>query len=1196
MSRSLRVREDCIEATKQTLKRCGYRSQRALAEEFDYALATVNSFLNGKAVDFSTFIELCSALSIHWQDIADLGIDQPDLTSGRTAAAKFSSSPVPGAAQHPRQQDWGDSPDASQFYGRETELSILKDWVLHQRCRLIAILGMGGIGKTSLAGKLAEQIQDEFDYLIWKSLRNSPPIQEILADLILFLSNKQKETLPEKLDGQIYAVIDYLRQSRCLIVLDNAESVMQSSHHDSEPPLAAGSYLPGYEGYGQLLRCVSETVHQSCLLLTSREKPRGLAVRETLSSPLRSLQLQGLVAPVTQNLLADKGIILCEASLTYLNTYYSGNPLALKIVATTIQELFGGDVDQFLKLNPSIFGDISDLLAQHFDRLSEPEKQVMYQLAVNLDWVSMADLHQDLVPPPSYADLLNTLESLNRRSLIEVQSARFNLQPVVAEYTRDRLITELLTEIITTDLHWFRRQPIIKAQADDYLRQAQVRILLSPLAEKLLHQLGTQAEISHCLKGVLAQLRRDPPGQPGYGGGNVFNLIWQLQLDMSQFDFSGLAVWQAHLPSALLQNVNFTRADLSRSSFAHTLGTVFTAALSPDESLVAVSLDNAVALWRVTDGKPTMVLKGHTGWVVSVAFCPNQVNASTEAGEPLLLATGSHDHTVRLWDIATGQCINTLRGHRSWIQVVTFSADGRYLASGANDNAIRLWEVSTGRCVQVLQGHGGKVLWVAFTPDGQFLISAGADQTVRRWQVNTGDCHDSWDIAINWMLSIALSPDGKTLATGSNGKSVRLWDLSTGSCLQLLPYNAFVWSLAYSPDGQQLITAAEDGTVRLWDVLTGNCIKILPDHHQRVWLVGLGDRGYHLVTTGDDLTLRLWNLETGRCLKSIKAYSNTVYALALVPSRKLLVSSHEDNLIRFWPLAQERTFSPLKAHSKLVTAIAFNPSGNLLATGSDDHTLKLWDVDTVTCLRTFSGHTGWVTSVAFDPIHGVLASSSHDRSVRLWDTETGECLAVLDGHIQRVRQVVFHPQGIWLASASDDQTILLWDRSDGTIDRPLQGHSAEVTTVDFSPDGRVLCSGSDDGCVKFWDIETGECQQTLAVSKRRIRKVVFSPDGHFLAGAGDEGSIYLWDSATCEVIQIFKAHEKPIRALVFNQDGSTLFSGGNDGAIKQWQVPGGPCDRTLLAAGPYEGMRIAGVTGLSTAEKHTLLALGAIEE
>ena len=1196
MSRSLRIREDCVEATKQKLKRCGYRSQRALAEEFDYALATVNSFLNGKAVDFSTFVELCNALSIHWQDIADLGNDQPDLTSGITADSKLSSTRGPRSAQRPRQQDWGDSLDVSQFYGRETELSRLEDWVLHQKCRLIAILGMGGIGKTSLAGKLAEQVQDEFDYLIWRSLRNSPPIQELLADLILFLSNKQPETRPETLDGQIYAVIDYLRQSRCLIVLDNAESVLQSSHPDSQSSLPAGRYLPGYEGYGQLLRCISETPHQSCLVFTSREKPRGLAVKESVSSPLRSLQLHGLVAPVAQTLLADKGIILGEASLTYLNTHYSGNPLALKIVATTIQELFGGDVDQFLELGPSIFGDILDLLGQHFDRLSESEKQIMYQLAVGLEWISLADLRQDLVPPPVYADLLNTLESLGRRSLIEVQSARFNLQPVVAEYARHRLMTELLAELIETDLHWFKRQAIIKAQADDYLRQAQARVLLQPLAERLLYQLGTQVEVAHCLANALAELKHDPPRQPGYGGGNVFNLIWQLQLDMSQFDFSELAVWQAHLPSALLQNVNFTQADLSRSSFDHTLGTVFTAALSPDESLVAVSLDNTVALWNVSDGKQTVVLSGHTGWVVSVAFQPGQAAAKTEADEFPLLATGSRDHTVRLWDAATGQCVKTLGGHSSWVQVVAFSADGRYLASGANDNTIRLWEVATGQCVQVFQGHTRKVLWVAFTPDGQSLISAGDDQTVKRWRVDTGDCHDSWDIAINWMLSIALSPDGKTLATGSDGKSVRVWDLNTGSCLQILPYTAFVWALAYSPDGRQLITAAEDGTIRIWDGLSGDCVKILPDHHQRVWLVGLGSLGQRLVSVGDDLTLRLWDLQTGRCLKSIKAYSNTIYALALAPSRRLLASSHEDNLIRFWPLAGEGACTPLKAHRKLVTALAFNPEGNRLATGSDDHTIQLWDVDTTTCTRTFSGHRGWVTSVAFDPMHSVLASSSHDKSVRLWDMETGECLAVLEGHSQRVRQVVFHPWGTWLASAGDDKTILLWDRSDGAIYRTLQGHSAAVTTVDFSPDGRLLGSGSDNGCVKVWDITTGICQQTLSVSTRRIRKVVFSPDDKYLAGAGDEGSIYLWDTATHKVIKTVKAHGKPIRALVFDQDSSSLFSGSNDGAIKQWRMPSGQCDRTLLAARPYEGMRIGGVTGLSAAEKHTLLALGAIEE
>lgn len=184
-------------------------------------------------------------------------------------------------------QDWADAVDVSIFHGRAAELATLKQWIVRDRCRLVALLGMGGIGKTALAVKLAQQVEDEFEYIIWRSLRNAPPVKEILAELLQFLSKQQPTDLPETVEGRILRLIEYLRTARCLLVLDNVESILQAGER-------TGGYREGYSGYGQLLRCVAETTHQSCLILNSREKPRGLAAKEGETLPVRSLQLTGL--------------------------------------------------------------------------------------------------------------------------------------------------------------------------------------------------------------------------------------------------------------------------------------------------------------------------------------------------------------------------------------------------------------------------------------------------------------------------------------------------------------------------------------------------------------------------------------------------------------------------------------------------------------------------------------------------------------------------------------------------------------------------------------------------------------------------------------------------------------------------------------------------------------------------------------
>ena len=127
------------------------------------------------------------------------------------------------------QIDWGEATDVSFFWGRTLELAQLKDWILQEKCRVVALLGMGGIGKTSLSVKLTQHIQDEFEYVIWRSLRNAPPLSEILADLLQFFSNEQSLKLPSDVYRQISHLIELLRASRCLIILDNAESILQEN-------------------------------------------------------------------------------------------------------------------------------------------------------------------------------------------------------------------------------------------------------------------------------------------------------------------------------------------------------------------------------------------------------------------------------------------------------------------------------------------------------------------------------------------------------------------------------------------------------------------------------------------------------------------------------------------------------------------------------------------------------------------------------------------------------------------------------------------------------------------------------------------------------------------------------------------------------------------------------------------------------
>jgi hypothetical protein len=217
--------------------------------------------------------------------------------------APQSTPPAPMAVP-PRRDDWGDAPEVAAIYGREDELAALARWVGEERCRLVALLGMSGIGKTALAARLAQDLASQFAAVFWRSLRNALPFEEWLGAAIRFLSGQQQTTLPESLDGRLALLLALLRAQHCLLVLDNCETV-----------LASGALDSGYrEGYGALLRTLGEASHQSLLLLTSREQPPELAMLAGEQAAVRSLRLSGLDEGASQALLQDRRLTGGSAS------------------------------------------------------------------------------------------------------------------------------------------------------------------------------------------------------------------------------------------------------------------------------------------------------------------------------------------------------------------------------------------------------------------------------------------------------------------------------------------------------------------------------------------------------------------------------------------------------------------------------------------------------------------------------------------------------------------------------------------------------------------------------------------------------------------------------------------------------------------------------------------------------------------
>jgi WD40 repeat protein len=1044
-----------------------------------------------------------------------------------------------------RKIDWGEAIDVSVFFGRTRELETLARWMGKDRCRLISMIGIGGVGKTTLSIKITQQVESNFTSVIWRSLRDAPPIHEFLLNLIQFFSEQPVvgKDIPESVPDKITLLINCLRASRCLVIFDNIESLMCDDNR-------AGICADEYQEYDQLFERLAASEHQSCVLLTTREKPQAVIPFEGETSPVRSLKLDGLQEQEGEAILQQKGLKGSAAELANLVERYNGNPLALKIVGTTIRDLFESDITSFLRQDMVIFGDINELLNQQFRRLLNIENRIMYWLAINREPITLEQLQADLVDSSTQPKLIDGLESLVRRCLIEKaeysagdDSVRFTLQSVVMEYVTNKLIQEICQEINTQEIELFRFYALVKATAKDYIKEAQKRLILESLIARLLDLLGCQGNIEQRLLQLKSTLQSTSPNQTGYVAGNILNLLCYLETDLTGVDFSNLCIWQADLQNVCLHDVSFQNSNFAKTVFRETFGGVLSVAFSLDGQYLATGDTNGeIRLRKVADGQQTLIYKGHTNWVTSLAFSQDGTT----------LASSSIDYTVKLWDVATGQCFKTFTEHDDEVWSVVFSPDGNWLASGSDDCTVKLWNIDTSECIRTFQEHTSWVSSVTFSLDGQNLLSGSDDCTVKLWNIDTSECIRTFYGHQDGIRSITISPDGNWLASGSEDQTVRLWNIDTSECIRTFHrHSNEVYSVAFSPKGDLIASSSFDQTVRLWNIDTSECIRTFHGHTSWIFSIVFNPKGDLIASGSFDQTVKLWNLRTSECRKTFCGHTNQIFS------------------------------------------VAFSPDGRTLASGSHDRTVRLWDVSTGQVLQTFQGHSAAVRSVAFSPDGLTLASSSDDRTVRLWNVSTGQVLQTFQGHSAAVWSVAFSPDGLTLASAALDHKIRLWNVTTGECKSTLKDHNNWVLSVAFSTDNELLSSSSYDGTIKLWRVKTGECYETWQENTGWLKSIAFSPDTQILANSSSDYTVKLWNINTNECCGILKGHTGRVWSVAISPSNQILASSGDDETIRLWNITTGKCFKSLKSHKPYERTNIKGVTGLTEGAIATLQALGA---
>ncbi len=580
--------------------------------------------------------------------------------------------------------------------------------------------------------------------------------------------------------------------------------------------------------------------------------------------------------------------------------------------------------------------------------------------------------------------------------------------------------------------------------------------------------------------------------------------------------------------------------------------------LHPNGRHILTSGDNRAVLWDLDTGNVLQTYEGHTDKVASAAFSPDGKQILTNAGR-----------TAILWDLTSGRQVRRFRDVNG---KVAFSPDGRRLAIGET-----FWDAASGKSLGTVGGRFN-VMALQFSPDSQQILLGGYRSTEGG---NRGEAQ-LWDVATRQLVrtfqgstqrrveTLAFSADGKRIATGTpawgrdpgeteNNYAAELiiWETSTGRKLRTFPrLSSDPRCLVFTPDGRGLFGQAEEEAVVLWDVENGQELQRFVEEGLQSALV-YPDGQKVLVSANED-GVSWWDPATGAKLREFlfqRRGMSTIESLAVSPDgRQVLVGDRNHHLMVWNSVRGERQFV-LAGNGECAT---FSPDGRFILAGGpgDGKKTCLWDAETSEQVRTFAGHTERVKAVAFSPDGRQILTGSIDKTAILWDAQSGEKLRTFSGHEFHCSDVDFLPDGKHVLTTSGKGTEL-WEIASGQRVRTFREASGTDQTAVVSPNGRVLLTEGNNYSVLLWDVASGRKLQRLSGPRSNLGAAAFRHDGRqVIIGLWDHTAI-LWDLVTEKKLRVFRGHAGHVDAVAFSPNGDYVLTGSADGVVRLCDVATG---------------------------------------
>lgn len=508
--------------------------------------------------------------------------------------------------------------------------------------------------------------------------------------------------------------------------------------------------------------------------------------------------------------------------------------------------------------------------------------------------------------------------------------------------------------------------------------------------------------------------------------------------------------------------------------------------------------------------------------------------------------------------------IGTMKGHENGVRTLAFAPTGKMVATGSYDKTIKLWNLDSRREVESLTGHADTVYGVRFSPDGRMLASCSADRSIKLWDVASRKELTSFREQEKTVYALEFTGDGKSLVSGGGDGSVRRWDLKGNTVWTKNPHTNYVRSVAISPDGTVVASGSWDGTVKVLDIVSGEEKAMYQKYGRRIYSVAFSPNGQWLAIAGELGAVHLWEWKkAGSYVPSFGQYAAWVSAVAFNPTGTRIASSSSDGSIQIWDAGTYEKLATLKGHEDWVSSVAFSPDGATLASAGWDKQIKLWrsDMRSSALRPTISGEN--VLALSFEPSGAMLATGGPNGQITLRDSASGEAITRLQDHKSAITAIRFAPNGAVLASGSQDGTVQLWSLPKRVVASSIDTHSGDVRSLSFSPDGRRLATAGQDGKIKIWNTETSELIETLSGHTKEVNAVQYFSNGSMLASASNDGTVRLWDAKGYKEMKIMKEHNGVVTSLALSHDGKSMATGGFDGHIRIWNTQSGNMLHTL---------------------------------